>query len=79
VHAASFSPDGERLASVSLGREAIKLWDVKTRHEVATLSAETGFFDRITFSPDGQIIIAINARGEAYVCRWRRSMPKSLT
>ncbi len=69
VHDVAFSPDGERLASASAKNEAVKLWDVHSRHEVATLAGEGSLFDRVKFSPDGTVLIAINAQGKAHI--WR--------
>ncbi len=43
---------GQRLASGSVGNEAVKLWDVATRHEVATLAGEGSIFSLVKFSPD---------------------------
>ena len=42
VHSVAFSPDGTRLALGSDGREAVKLWDVASLQEVATLGARFG-------------------------------------
>jgi YVTN family beta-propeller protein len=69
VNAVGFSPDGERLATLSHGNEAVKLWDVTTRHEVATLAGQGSFFNYLKFSPDGKVLLAINAQRRAYV--WR--------
>ncbi|HVR36080.1 MAG TPA: hypothetical protein VMS21_09560, partial [Methylomirabilota bacterium] len=69
VGAIAFSPDGRRLASSSHGSEAVKLWDVTTRHEVATLAGNNAVFSQVGFSPDGELLIAVNASGEAHV--WR--------
>ena len=69
VHPVAFSPDGQRLATVSHGNEAIKLWDVATRHEVATLAREGSLFDRVKFSPDGQWLVAINSEEKVHL--WR--------
>ena len=69
IHGIVFSPDSQRLASISSGREAIKLWDVETRHEVATLAGSGGIFTRLGFSPEGTFLVAINSKDTAYV--WR--------
>ena len=70
VHAVAFSPDGERLATVSHGNEAVKLWDVATRHEeVATLAGQRLLFRAAKFSPDGSLLVAISSQQSAYV--WR--------
>jgi eukaryotic-like serine/threonine-protein kinase len=69
VFAVAFSPDGERLATISHGNEAVKLWDVATWHEVATLVGQGTLFDYAKFSPDGRILIAVNVQRQAYL--WR--------
>ena len=57
VTSVSFSPDGRTLASGDK-EETIKLWDVKTGRNVATLSERTrdgrrGAFFSVSFAPDG--------------------------
>jgi eukaryotic-like serine/threonine-protein kinase len=69
VHAVAVSPNGQRLASASQGDEAVKLWDVATRHEVATLEGEGFIRDHLRFSPDGTLLVAVNATGTAHI--WR--------
>jgi WD40 repeat protein len=65
VHSVAFSPDGQRLASGSTGKEAVKLWDIKTQQEVATLVGEGPLFGSIQFSPNGEWLVAINSLGKA--------------
>jgi WD40 repeat protein len=59
VRSVAFSPDGKTLASGSED-ESIKLWDVATRKELATINARTGrVFSAVfclMFSPDGKIL-----------------------
>jgi WD40 repeat protein len=62
-HSVTISPDGERLAAGSNGQEAIKLWDLDSREEVATLAGGGSFFDLIRFSPDGNTLSACNWNG----------------
>ncbi|MBN8645791.1 MAG: hypothetical protein J0L61_11205, partial [Planctomycetes bacterium] len=69
VHDVAFSPDGLRLASASAKAEAVKIWDVRTRHEVASLAGEGSLFNRVQFSPDGSLVLAINSSGTVHV--WR--------
>jgi WD40 repeat protein len=57
VHGLAFSPDGRRLATGSGGREAVRIWDLATAQEVATLGAEGSLF-RARFSRDGNTIVA---------------------
>ena len=65
THSVAFSPDGKRLAISSNGIEAIKLWDgdVKNRQELLTLEGEGSFFYRTAFSPDGNSLGSMTARG----------------
>jgi WD40 repeat protein len=59
----AFSPDGRRLVSTSVGREAFKLWDVATRQELLTLSAAAtgGLVAAVKWSADGHMIIVAGA------------------
>jgi WD40 repeat protein len=60
VRSVAFSPDGQRLASVSATgarpRQSaeIKVWDARTGQLTATLQWAKGLVDRIAFSPDGK-------------------------
>jgi WD40 repeat protein len=51
----AFSPDGKTLASGSEDRR-IKLWDVATGKERATLKGHTGEVLSVAFSPDGKTL-----------------------
>jgi WD40 repeat protein len=65
VSALALSPNGTRLATAcSDGR--MQLWNVVTRHEVASLKLLAGFY--ITFSPDGQTLVA---QGDGLLSVWR--------
>jgi WD40 repeat protein/serine/threonine protein kinase len=69
VHSAAFSPDGARLALGSNGREALKLWDVVSLEEVATLGAQGSLFFSTKFSQDGNVLGSLNDSG--VLCLWR--------
>jgi eukaryotic-like serine/threonine-protein kinase len=51
-----FSPDGRRLATISLD-QTIKLWDMETGQELLTLPSDAAVYD-LAFSPDGRRIAA---------------------
>ncbi|MBT3266669.1 hypothetical protein HN371_05910 [Candidatus Poribacteria bacterium] len=52
VNSLAFSPDGNTLASAS-GDDTVKLWDVATRQEAATLAGHTDNVQTVVFSPSG--------------------------
>jgi WD40 repeat protein len=55
VWSVSYSPDGETLASGSLD-QTIKLWDVQTGKERATLKGHTNWVNSVAHSPDGRTL-----------------------
>jgi WD40 repeat protein len=65
-----FSPDGRRLVTGSNGKGALMLWDVSTRHEIARFGPHLSPILRsVQFSPDGNMICAVDNEGNAYF--WR--------
>ncbi len=57
IRAVAFSPDGTRLVSGSRNW-AIKLWDVCSGEEVATLRGHEGVIRSVAFSPDGTRVVS---------------------
>ncbi len=55
-----FSPDGKTLASV--GDSTVRLWDVATGNQLATLTAGCGL-QAVTFSSDGRRLFAGGGEG----------------
>jgi RNA polymerase sigma factor (sigma-70 family) len=55
VQAVVFSPDGKTLASAS-NDQTVKLWDVATGAEKATLRGHTVFLYSVAFSPDSKTL-----------------------
>jgi len=77
VHSVAFSPDGRRLAFGSNGREAVKLWDLASRQELLTLEGEGSLFRRTRFSPDGNLLGALNSNGTLHL--WRAPSWEEIT
>ena len=62
-HSVALSPDGKRLATGSNGKEAIKLWDLQSHEGILTLEGEGSQFWKSGFSPDGNLLGAVNQVG----------------
>jgi WD40 repeat protein len=63
---AIFSPDGKRIAAISLSTasgNAIKLWDANTGQELLTLAGHTDWLAGLAFSPDGQRLASTSLDG----------------
>ena len=72
VKSVAFSPDGSTLASAARNGK-IKLWDITTQTEVATIEDEEQWsrFDSIAFSPDGATLAFSGARhGRIKITLW---------
>ena len=63
----TFSPDACRLAAGGNGHEAVKLWVTAAWQEVLTLAGEGTLFHFVTFSPDGQTLMARNSQGLLHI------------
>jgi WD40 repeat protein len=61
ISAVSFSPDGERLASISGASETIQLWNLKTGERMRSLVGHEYAVTAIAFAPDGQTLISGSA------------------
>lgn len=59
IKAVAFSPNGQLLATAGVH---VKLWNVRTREELATLKHNSGVF-AIDFSPDGQFLATGDGTG----------------
>ena len=59
----AFSPDGKTLASGSMDK-TIKLWDVATGKEQATLKGHTGWVSSVAYSPDGKTLASGSGDGD---------------
>ncbi len=55
VTSLAFAPDGKRLYSTSLDG-VIKVWDTKTRNELASIQAHPRFLKAVAISPSGEVL-----------------------
>jgi WD40 repeat protein len=63
----AFSPDGRRLLTGSNGKGSLILWDVSTKQEIARCGTSVSALqESVQFSPDGNMICAIDKEGAAY-------------
>ncbi len=51
----AFAPDGKTLAGAG-GDRVVKLWDVETGEELASLAGHEGFIASVAYSPDGRFL-----------------------
>jgi WD40 repeat protein len=66
VSSVAWNPGGNTLASGSLD-STIKLWDVKTRKDIATLEGHAEGVDTVAWSPDGKRLASV---GDGEVKLW---------
>ena len=75
VEALAFSPDGKSLASGSMDN-SIRLWDVETGTEFATLSGHVGEVNALAFSADGLTLISGSIDGTILLWDWEKIVQK---
>ena len=77
VHSLSFSPDGKLLASGGTNDSLVKLWDVSSGKQVATLTGDNrGSIASVVFSLDGRLLAALG--GDGRVELWDMSSGKQV-
>jgi WD40 repeat protein len=61
VHSVAFSGDGRRLATGSVGKEAVKLWDLSTMQEVLNIPGDGQIIFWLGFAPDGRSLLGLGS------------------
>jgi WD40 repeat protein len=69
----AISPDGKTLATGGDDRR-VKLWNIATQQELATLGPLTGACRSLRFSPDGRTL-AVGHFHDPYPCLWLWQAP----
>ncbi len=64
INSITFSPDGKIFATANRKKCIIKLWEVATGKEIATLKSTKSPANVITFSPEGKILASGNKNGK---------------
>lgn len=70
----AFLPNGKRLATGGSYNWAVRLWDTKSLKNVLTFPGDSDDFHDLAFSPDGNVIGALNMAETLYLWRapsWR--------
>ncbi len=76
VRALAFAPDGQTLASVGSGDKDVKLWQVATRQQSATIAGIENGPLNVTFSPDGRLLASGSRGGTVKI--WELSTGQTL-
>jgi WD40 repeat protein len=66
ISAATFSPDGQRIATASWD-ETVRLWDGQTGDEIALYRGHMGRVYDVSFSPDGNFLLSADMDGTAKI------------
>ena len=67
VKAYAFPPDGKTLAGATDDMNTIKLWDLQTGSQHATLAGHTWFVETLIFSSDSGLLVSGDRTGAIYV------------
>lgn len=76
VQALGISPDGKIIASSGGEDNAIRLWDFKTRQNVATLTGATQNIHSLAFSPNG--VLLVSGGGDSSIMLWQPKTGKHI-